>query len=384
MRTSAYANIDLIRAYYPLEKKGFLELSVEGTIKKGGTITLIARISSTINIEEEVMVGIPSLHNNIELLSNKGTQKVYLKAEEPHDIKFDLKLKETGTYYIPVIFFFSLNRIDYEKIHKDVYIEVAEEDSRGGCWDLVNDTDGRSIDVKVNTRLTPIIDQTRELVNKSRLKAIQQSSINQSYVAAQASPAVQQSTVIQTSIGGQTFASLCPSGCECLTAPDAEKKFGSGSLKSCSDKVCGYGWVGDLNLPKYCYSAIALNECIDTDGGKNYEVKGSVQGYVDQCSEFSHPPEVVKEYYAEIVNGKCQVNIDYHDCGSICEDGKCLPPTCNDWIQNQGEEGVDCGGPCSNPCVCPSGCKCVTGIEAENKFGQGQYTSCTIVPDIKE
>ncbi|MGB4849725.1 MAG: GEVED domain-containing protein [Saprospiraceae bacterium] len=37
------------------------------------------------------------------------------------------------------------------------------------------------------------------------------------------------------------------------------------------------------------------------------------------------------------------------DCG-----GPCTPcPTCNDGIQNQGETGIDCGGPCS-PCVPPA------------------------------
>ncbi len=48
------------------------------------------------------------------------------------------------------------------------------------------------------------------------------------------------------------------------------------------------------------------------------------------------------------------------DCGTCPEDcGDC--PSCGDGIQNQGEEGVDCGGPCPIPCgndncTCPSGC----------------------------
>ncbi|MGM5487745.1 MAG: MopE-related protein, partial [Nanobdellota archaeon] len=35
------------------------------------------------------------------------------------------------------------------------------------------------------------------------------------------------------------------------------------------------------------------------------------------------------------------------DCGGPCE--PCTQPTCSDDIQNQGEEGIDCGGPCE-PC----------------------------------
>ena len=34
------------------------------------------------------------------------------------------------------------------------------------------------------------------------------------------------------------------------------------------------------------------------------------------------------------------------DCGGSC--GACS--TCNDEIQNQGENGIDCGGPCDNDC----------------------------------
>jgi len=47
------------------------------------------------------------------------------------------------------------------------------------------------------------------------------------------------------------FVRLCPSGCECLTGFDAEEKFGGGKYMACSDNVCGDGWLGDLNGPKY-------------------------------------------------------------------------------------------------------------------------------------
>jgi hypothetical protein len=46
------------------------------------------------------------------------------------------------------------------------------------------------------------------------------------------------------------------------------------------------------------------------------------------------------------------------DCG-----GPCTPcPTCDDGIQNQGEEGIDCGGPCA-PCP-PPACDAPTGLVA--------------------
>jgi hypothetical protein len=170
--------------------------------------------------------------------------------------------------------------------------------------------------------------------------------------------------------------SLCPDGFECLTGPDAEDKFGEGGFKSSSGESCGIGWEKDHQIKKYCYSEIPLDECIDTDGGKVYDVKGSAPLCEDTCSEFSKNPQVVvRECYAEIIDDKCKVSVDYYDCNSVCEDGVCLPPTCDDWIQNQGESGVDCGGPCDSTCDCPSGYKCSTVVEAEQEFGTGSFAT---------
>jgi hypothetical protein len=41
------------------------------------------------------------------------------------------------------------------------------------------------------------------------------------------------------------------------------------------------------------------------------------------------------------------------DCASgVCQSGMCREPTCTDYTQNQGEEAIDCGGPCP-PCAEP-------------------------------
>ena len=39
---------------------------------------------------------------------------------------------------------------------------------------------------------------------------------------------------------------------------------------------------------------------------------------------------------------QCGKNIGSYCCVSL------VAETCNDGIQNQGEDGVDCGGPCAN------------------------------------
>ena len=50
----------------------------------------------------------------------------------------------------------------------------------------------------------------------------------------------------------------------------------------------------------------------------------------------------------ECVDPSCQSDLE---CPSLrCERGSCAAPTCDDGVQNDAEEGVDCGGPCKASC----------------------------------
>lgn len=128
VRTSAYVSVDLIRDKFPLEPTGSLELSISGDIKKGADITLIATVSTTSVLTADVIVGITSLDNDIELLSDQGGEKFQLNANQPQEARFDLRLTETGEYYIPVAFMISFDSVDYEKIKKELHIQVNEAD----------------------------------------------------------------------------------------------------------------------------------------------------------------------------------------------------------------------------------------------------------------
>ena len=133
VRTAAYANIDLIRGLFPPEKKGFLELSLSGNIGKGSEISLIAEVSSAIDLEEEAILGIISLPDGIELLST-GVLKLELEENVSKEVGFNLRLNQTGEYIITVALKLSFDRIDYEEIHKDVYLIVNE--SNGEFFEL--------------------------------------------------------------------------------------------------------------------------------------------------------------------------------------------------------------------------------------------------------
>lgn len=125
IQSAAYSNIYFIREIYPLEKQGSLELSVIGDIRKGSNITLCARVSSKVDVNIPAIVGIGHLDNNIELFS-PGVEKIWLEANVPQEVKFDLYLKETDKYMIPVAFELKFDQVDYESIHQRILIIVNE------------------------------------------------------------------------------------------------------------------------------------------------------------------------------------------------------------------------------------------------------------------
>ena len=126
VRTAAYANVDLIRKVHPLPQRGSLQLSIAGEIEKGSTISLIANIASSINVNDAI-VGIEKLHKDIECLSSPITN-VKLQANESKTFECELKLNETGTYVLPVTLMLSFDRVDSETIQQEIHLTVTETD----------------------------------------------------------------------------------------------------------------------------------------------------------------------------------------------------------------------------------------------------------------
>ena len=99
------------------------------------------------------------------------------------------------------------------------------------------------------------------------------------------------------------------------------------------------------------YGEIAPESCSckDSDEGINFSVKGGIGEYEDYCID----DRTLKEYYPLLLSGAtktCSIREVVKECEGLCSDGKCLEPTCFDGIQNQGEEGIDCGSPCEASC----------------------------------
>jgi hypothetical protein len=87
--------------------------------------------------------------------------------------------------------------------------------------------------------------------------------------------------------------------------------------------------------------------CEDTDGGLNYEVAGCIGNKCDSCED----EQWLVEFHIEspTTTQPCNVRSYRHKCEGRCVDGACQPPSCTDGLLNQGEEKIDCGGPCL-PC----------------------------------
>jgi hypothetical protein len=126
IRTAADSNLDLIRDVSPLEV-GSLDIAVTGEIKKGENITISGKISSDVPVTAAV-IGINRLHKDIESLSNPV---IKLNIAEngsiltDQQVEFRLRLKEEGRYNIPISLLLSMDRIDYNSIYKNVYLNVS-------------------------------------------------------------------------------------------------------------------------------------------------------------------------------------------------------------------------------------------------------------------
>lgn len=88
--------------------------------------------------------------------------------------------------------------------------------------------------------------------------------------------------------------------------------------------------------------------CLGYDGGLNiYQQGKSPYGDEDYCLN----EETLIEYFSRWEDGNCVVYQKAITCPRGCEVGSGVCAiNCQDGVQNQGESGVDCGGPCPAQC----------------------------------
>ncbi len=88
--------------------------------------------------------------------------------------------------------------------------------------------------------------------------------------------------------------------------------------------------------------------CLGYAGGVNiYQQAKSPYGDEDHCQD----EETLIEYFTRWEDGDCMVYQTAITCPAGCDQGAGVcKESCMDGVQNQGEHGVDCGGPCPAQC----------------------------------
>jgi cysteine-rich repeat protein len=99
------------------------------------------------------------------------------------------------------------------------------------------------------------------------------------------------------------------------------------------------------------------------------------------CKEFADPPfpPVSASSCADDIQNQGETGVD---CGGPCDACPSSEPPCSDGIMNQGETGVDCGGPC-DACL-PSEPTCSDGIMNQGETGVdcGGSSPCDPCPPV--
>ena len=184
-------------------------------------------------------------------------------------------------------------------------------------------------------------------------------------------------TYISPTIGG----AKC---CEGLTSISVSKTTADGLCYTQSDSAmctkCGNGECGlgenKCNCPKDCPSNITVTPaCTDSDGGKDYYVKGITKGSYGNGQKFdvedSCENNEVHEYYCiSNVNDVTKPNYEWinYNCPNGCKDGACVKssPVCGNGICEEGEKLMICPT-CGIGVPCTQGCKMVCSQDCEVK-----------------
>lgn len=124
LKSAILANLNLLKIHSPQEKKGSLEVSLFGKLKKNEKVILVAKVSSKVNVEKASLF-LKKIHKNIELLS-PPFRYFSLNANEPKEFEFEMIFKETGEYEIPVMLKLNFDQIDYEQIEEGVVINILK------------------------------------------------------------------------------------------------------------------------------------------------------------------------------------------------------------------------------------------------------------------
>jgi len=137
VRTAAYTNLYHIRSVHPPESRGTLEVRIQGNLREGSRVTLIATVSSSVDVGN-ALTGIQKIadkessHTDGITLNSSHPMplKLSLKAGVPQEIPFTLDIHKKGLYKIVYVLILQFDRVDSEEITKEILIEVDKDSGK--------------------------------------------------------------------------------------------------------------------------------------------------------------------------------------------------------------------------------------------------------------
>jgi len=137
VRTAAYTNLYHIRSVYPPESRGMLEVRIQGNLREGSRVTLIATVSSTVDVQN-ALTGIQKIadretpHTDGITLNTSHPMplKISLKAGVPQEIPFSLDIHTKGLYKIVYVLMLQFDRIDSTRVTKEILIDVGKDSGK--------------------------------------------------------------------------------------------------------------------------------------------------------------------------------------------------------------------------------------------------------------
>ena len=127
LQSAAYANLALIDTVVPKIPQATLDVLVQGTIRPGQTITVVAVITSQ-RQPAKALVGTLLIPKGLDLTSPPITAVKFVPGS-PVSVPFTFTIRDPGSYKIPVHLLVSYNRVESEHITRYLYLKA---DSTGG------------------------------------------------------------------------------------------------------------------------------------------------------------------------------------------------------------------------------------------------------------
>lgn len=133
LQSAAYANLALIETVVPTIPQSSMDVSVQGTIGPGQTIKVIANITSQ-RLPTRAIVGISHMPQGLDLQSSP-IKNVKVVPGNFVSVPFTIMIRTSGRYKIPISLLVSYNRVESEKVNKNLYLTV---NTTGGNSYIIN------------------------------------------------------------------------------------------------------------------------------------------------------------------------------------------------------------------------------------------------------